>query len=216
MYLIWEKSRDNLKNRILNQKLCWPITVWINFSMYFVISNILQILESFSWSLEQFFLFRKSEQFWKQNKIPTVVKLIPLIICHFHLIRIKSLIDASPMDGIMSIRMSAGGTDYMNGDNLIRWTEVFLLPCVLVTCFHESWIFYIFREKVSYDIKKPGHSGIDENPFRTDQNKRHILWKNSVFVDSGFVKTWCDEIVIGQKILTGLLMLRIQRVLPVI
>ena len=50
----------------------------------------------------------------------------------------KSLIDASPMDGIMSIRMSAGGTDYMNGDNLIRWTEVFLLPCVLVTCFHES------------------------------------------------------------------------------
>jgi len=41
---------------------------------------------------------------------------------------IKSLIDDSPMDGIMSIRMSAGGTDYMNGDNLIRWTEVFLLP----------------------------------------------------------------------------------------
>jgi len=41
---------------------------------------------------------------------------------------IKSLIDASPMDGITSIRMSAGGTDYMSGDHLIRWTEVFLLP----------------------------------------------------------------------------------------
>ena len=32
------------------------------------------------------------------------------------------------MDGILSIRMSAGGTDYMSGDHLIRWTEVFLLP----------------------------------------------------------------------------------------
>ena len=32
------------------------------------------------------------------------------------------------MDGIMSIRMSTGGTDYMSGDHLIRWTEVFLLP----------------------------------------------------------------------------------------
>ena len=32
------------------------------------------------------------------------------------------------MDGVMSIRMSAGGTDYMSGDHLIRWTEVFLLP----------------------------------------------------------------------------------------
>ena len=32
------------------------------------------------------------------------------------------------MDGITSIRMSAGGTDYMSGDHLIRWTEVFLLP----------------------------------------------------------------------------------------
>ena len=40
----------------------------------------------------------------------------------------KSLIDASQMDGITSIRMSAGGTDYMSGDHLIRWTEVFLLP----------------------------------------------------------------------------------------
>jgi MAD (mothers against decapentaplegic) interacting protein len=32
------------------------------------------------------------------------------------------------MDGVMSIRMSSGGTDYMSGNHLIRWTEVFLLP----------------------------------------------------------------------------------------
>ena len=32
------------------------------------------------------------------------------------------------MDGIVSIRMSAGGTDFISGHNLIRWTEVFLMP----------------------------------------------------------------------------------------
>ena len=32
----------------------------------------------------------------------------------------------------------------------------------------------------------------------TNQRKRQISWKNSVFVDSGFVKT-CDELVIGQN-----------------
>ena len=32
------------------------------------------------------------------------------------------------MDGITSIRMSAGGTDFISGRNLIRWTEVFLMP----------------------------------------------------------------------------------------
>lgn len=32
------------------------------------------------------------------------------------------------MDGIMSIRMNAGGTDYVSGQHLIRWTEVFLIP----------------------------------------------------------------------------------------
>ena len=32
------------------------------------------------------------------------------------------------MDGIVSIRMSAGGTDFISGRNLIRWTEVFLMP----------------------------------------------------------------------------------------
>ena len=35
-----------------------------------------------------------------------------------------------------------------------------------------------------------------ENPFWKDQNKRQILWKNSSFVDSGFVKI-CNELVIG-------------------
>ena len=34
----------------------------------------------------------------------------------------------------------------------------------------------------------------NENPFRTDQNKRQVSWeKKSGFVDSGFVKT-CDEL----------------------
>ena len=38
-----------------------------------------------------------------------------------------------------------------------------------------------------------------ENPFRTDQSKQQISWgKNSVFVDSGFVKT-CNELVIDSK-----------------
>ena len=32
----------------------------------------------------------------------------------------------------------------------------------------------------------------------TNQRKRQISWKNSGFVDSGFVKT-CDELVIGQN-----------------
>ena len=32
------------------------------------------------------------------------------------------------MDGIVSIRMSAGGTDFISGRHLIRWTEVFLMP----------------------------------------------------------------------------------------
>ena len=34
-----------------------------------------------------------------------------------------------------------------------------------------------------------------ENPFRRDQSKRQISWKNSVLADSEFVKT-CDELVI--------------------
>jgi len=41
---------------------------------------------------------------------------------------IKSHIDDMAMDGIVSIRMSAGGTDFISGRNLIRWTEVFLMP----------------------------------------------------------------------------------------
>lgn len=41
---------------------------------------------------------------------------------------IKSVIDGTPMDGVTSVRMHAAGTDYMSGDHLIRWTEVFLLP----------------------------------------------------------------------------------------
>lgn len=32
------------------------------------------------------------------------------------------------MDGIVSIRMSTGGTDFTSTDHLIRWTEVFMLP----------------------------------------------------------------------------------------
>ena len=136
MYLTWD-SKDKLK---MYSKSKIVLTYYCLNKLFYVLCALKMFANSriskvFFWSLEQFFLFRKSEQFWT-NKIP-------LIICHFHLIRIKSLIDASPMDGIMSIRMSAGGTDYMNGDNLIRWTEVFLLPCVLITCFHESWIFYL-------------------------------------------------------------------------
>ena len=34
---------------------------------------------------------------------------------------------------------------------------------------------------------------LNENPFRTDQSKRQISWKNSGFVDLEFVKT-CDEL----------------------
>ena len=41
---------------------------------------------------------------------------------------IKSLIDGSALDGVVSIRMSAGGTDFASGNHLVRWTEVFLLP----------------------------------------------------------------------------------------
>ena len=41
---------------------------------------------------------------------------------------IKSLIDGSALDGVVSIRMTAGGTDFASGNNLVRWTEVFLLP----------------------------------------------------------------------------------------
>lgn len=41
---------------------------------------------------------------------------------------IKSMIDGSPMDGIMSIRIKGTSQDYTNGDHCIRWTELFLLP----------------------------------------------------------------------------------------
>ena len=37
---------------------------------------------------------------------------------------------------------------------------------------------------------------LNGNTCRTDQNKQQISWKNKVFVNSGFVKTW-DELVIG-------------------
>ena len=36
---------------------------------------------------------------------------------------------------------------------------------------------------------------LNANPFRKDQSKQQISWKNSGFVDSEFVKT-CDELVI--------------------
>ena len=43
---------------------------------------------------------------------------------------IKSLIDGSALDGVVSIRMGTGGmgTDFASNDHLVRWTEVFLLP----------------------------------------------------------------------------------------
>ena len=46
----------------------------------------------------------------------------------FYVFSIKSHVDGTAMDGISSIRMSAGGTDFISGRNLIRWTEVFLMP----------------------------------------------------------------------------------------
>ena len=76
----------------------------------------------------------------------------------------------------------------------------------------------VFRDKkVPFDKKKLhwhfiiNFDSLDENPFRQTTNCKE---KNPGFVDSRFVKT-CDENFIGQKILTGLLMLRTQRVLPV-
>ena len=32
------------------------------------------------------------------------------------------------MDGILSMKMSSGATDFISGKHVIRWTEVFLLP----------------------------------------------------------------------------------------
>ena len=129
MYLIRETSRDRLKthskSKIVLTHHCLNKLFYVLCDLnFFSNSQILKV-----------FITRTIFSLESQNNFGNK---IPLIICHFHLIRIKSLIDASPMDGIMSIRMSAGGTDYMNGDNLIRWTEVFLLPCVLITCFNES------------------------------------------------------------------------------
>ena len=43
---------------------------------------------------------------------------------------------------------------------------------------------------------------LNENVFRTDQYKPQISWKNSSFIDSGFVKT-CDELVIANTLAAG-------------
>ena len=64
---------------------------------------------------------------------------------------------------------------------------------VLITCFHESWIFYFcncFFEKKNPKLFWHLFWFLNENPYRTDQNKWQISWKKSGLVDSEFVKTW--------------------------
>ena len=63
--------QEQVKKALCYQKLFWPFTVWINCSSDLKIfansrpsaSNF----KSFSRSLEHFFSYRRSEQFWKQN-----------------------------------------------------------------------------------------------------------------------------------------------------
>ncbi len=60
--------------------------------------------------------------------IPRETKIKSYIFFNFPFDRVKSHVDGKDMDGILSMKMNNGGTDFITGKHVIRWTEVFILP----------------------------------------------------------------------------------------